>query len=146
MIDLEVMGIHINLRAANLIDRHFWSSLSIKVFITIQKARRSCKRWFDYRENTKCFNILSLVKNDSGSEQSIDKSSLFALLLVMRQSSTTCIFKLCNLESRLWRQPGVLKLDINKIWYNGHLLLLDAINKQCPPQQYSMPLVKQRFK
>ena len=43
MIDLEIVGIHIDLRAANLIDRDIRSSLSIKVFITIQKARRSCK-------------------------------------------------------------------------------------------------------
>ena len=54
--------------------------------------------------------------------------------------------KLCKQESRLSRQSGVLKLVINKIWYNGHPLLLDAINKQCPPPQYSMRLVKQRFK
>ena len=112
---------------------------------TYQKARRSCKRQLDYTENTKCYKRL-LVKNDRGSDQSIDKSSFFALLLVMRQSRVIFISKLCRLESRLSRPSRVLKMVINKVRCNGHPLVLHAINKQRPIPQYSTRLVKQRFK
>ena len=121
MIDLEIMGIHIDLRAVDLVPRD--------QSLTFQKARRSCKRWLDYRENKKCYKRLLLVKNDSGSDRSIDKSYLFALLLVIRQGSAICILKLCRLDSRLRRRSGVLKLVINKIRRNEHPLLLHAIRK-----------------
>ena len=94
-----------------------------------QKTRRSCKRWLDYTENTKCYKISILVKNDRGSDQSIDKSSLFALLLVMRQGSVISISKLCREGSRLSRPSGVLKMVIKEVWSNGYHLVLHATNK-----------------
>ena len=90
---------------------------------------RKLERWLDYTENTKCYKRLILVKNGRGSDQSIDKSSLFALLLVMRQGSVICISKLCRLEPRLSRSSGVLKMVINKVRCYGHPLLLHVINK-----------------
>ena len=90
---------------------------------------RKLERWLDYTENMKCYKRLILVKNDRGSDQSIDKSSLFALLLVMRQGSVICISKQCRLEPRLSRSSGVLKMVINKVRCYGHPLLLHAINK-----------------
>ena len=59
-----------------------WSPEAFDLPLTFQKARRSCKRLLDYRENTKCYKRLLLVKNDSRSNQSINESILFSLLLV----------------------------------------------------------------
>ena len=109
--------------------RYWQWGRGIGLRIYLRYCRRSCKRWLDYKENIECFKRLLLIKNNSGSNQSIDKSSLFALLLVMRQGSAICILKLCRLGSRLWWSSGVLKLVINKIRRKGHPLLLHAINK-----------------
>ena len=124
---LRVMGIHIDLRPVQLAPSDFWFSVKILIPFTFQKAIRSRKRSLDYRENKKCYKRLLLVNNHGVSDQSVDKSSLFTLLLVMHQGSVICILKLCRLEPRLWRPSGVLYLVINKVRSNGHPLLLHPI-------------------
>ena len=62
----------------------------------------------------KPYKTLLLVENDSKSDKSIDKISLYALLLVMRQDNVICVLKLFSLKSRLGRQSGVPNLVIKK--------------------------------
>ena len=44
MIDLEIMGIHIDLRAVDPVPRNFSYSVSVKMPLTFHEATRSCKR------------------------------------------------------------------------------------------------------
>ena len=92
-------------------------------------CRRCCKIFLDCKENTNYHKRLLLVKIDSGSNQSVVRSFSFALLLVMCPDNTIGILKLCRLESRLQIPSEVLKLGTNKIRFNGHPILLHAINK-----------------
>ena len=59
LIDLEIIGKYIDLRAVDL-------DPGILIFCKYKGAsynsEGSCKRWLDYRENTKCYKRLILVK------------------------------------------------------------------------------------